>query len=252
MNRQIEQSAIDIPAGGGIFAHYRALWFFMFNRKKGENKKKMGRYFARLVMTELEEFTRLEEKKLLDVGGGRGFFCLVFKQERNCAAINLEPFPKEIDYPETVQGMGHNLPFPRESFDIVLSRGVLEHIPPHLQQPTVNDMYRVTRRGGLCYILIPPWYNPHAGHNLKPFHILPFTVAKRLRRLVFGNKIVENSYAEAHLYKITFRRMKKMIETAGFEIAGVKDTHLRLHFMARIPVLRELFIPAAAFIAFKR
>ncbi len=232
--------------------HYRALWFFTFNRKKGDNKKKMGRYFARLVMKELEEFTPLEGKKLLDVGGGRGFFCSMFKKERNCFAVNLEPFPKEIDYHPTIQGLAHELPFPDESFDIVLCRGVLEHIPPDMQRPSVNDMFRVTRKKGICYILIPPWYTPHAGHNLKPFHIFPFGVAKRLRRLVFGNKIVENSYAEAHLYKITFQRMKRMIEAAGFEILGVKDTHLRLHFMARIPLLRELFIPAAAFIAIKR
>lgn len=252
MKRPIEQSVIDVPASGGMFGHYRALWFFTFNRKKGDNKKKMGRYFARLVMAELEEFIPLEGKNLLDVGGGRGFFCSVFKQERHNLAVNLEPFPKEIDYTDTVQGMGHNLPFSDNAFDIVLCRGVLEHIPTALQQPTVNDMFRVTRRGGICYILIPPWYNPHAGHNLKPFHIFPFALAKRLRRLVFGNKIVENSYAEAHLYKITFRRMKRMIETAGFEILGVRDTHLRLHFLAKIPLLRELFIPAAAFIAVRR
>ncbi len=252
MGLQIQNNRNGNLASGGISSHYRALWFFTFHRKKEGNKKIMGEYFARLVMGELEEYTSLEGKRLLDVGGGRGFFCSMFRDERFCSAINLEPFPKELDYPLTVQGLAHELPFPDEHFDVVLCRGVLEHIPIAMQQPSVNDMFRVTRKGGICYILIPPWYNPHAGHNLKPFHLLPFGLAKRLRRLFFGNKITENSYAEAQLYKITFLRMKRMIEAAGFEILGVKDTHLRLHFMAHIPLLREVLIPAAAFIAGKK
>ena len=32
--------------------------------------------------------------------------------------------------------------------------------------------------------------------------------------------------------------MKKMIEQAGFQIVDMKDTHLRFHFMCRVPFKR--------------
>ena len=115
----------------------------------------------------------------------------------------------------------------------------------------MNEMYRVTKTGGICYIMIPPWYNPHAGHSLKPFHIFPFKLAKFLRQLFFRNKINGNSFEEAGLYPITFKRMLKMISTSGFNVVATKDTHFRLHFLTRIPVIREIAVPSAVFILAK-
>ena len=40
-------------------------------------------------------------------------------------------------------------------------------------------------------------------------------------------------------------------EKSGFEIIDMKDTHLRFHFLCRIPILREFLIPAVAFIVKK-
>ena len=107
------------------------------------------------------------------------------------------------------------------------------------------------KKDGLGYLVIPPWFNPHAGHGLKPFHIFPFKVAKFLRNIFFNKKVRYNSLEEVSLYKITFRKMKKMIEKAGFQIIDMKDTHLRFHFMCKVPFLREFLIPAVAFIVKK-
>ena len=76
-------------------------------------------------------------------------------------------------------------------------------------------------------------------------------MAKFLRELIFGNKIDANSYEEAGLYPITFRRMLKMISKSGFKILDTKDTHLRLHFLTKIPIIREVAVPAVSFILTK-
>lgn len=39
-----------------------------------------------------------------------------------------------------------------------------------------------------------------------------------------------------------------MISLSGFKVIATKDTHLGLHFLTRIPVLREITIPAVAFL----
>ena len=103
-------------------------------------------------------------------------------------------------------------------------------------------MYRVLKKGGFCYGMMLPWYNPHAGHGLKPFHYFPFKVAKFLRGLISSKKITANSYAGKHLYPITFRKMLKMVSDSGFDLVATRDTHLRLHFLTRIPLVREVAV----------
>ena len=240
-----------------LWNHYRKLWSFAFNRFKGNNYQLMGEYLAEILITEIEEFavnsnfTPLWNKNVLDVGGARGEFCRVISERRKCNSINLDPYLGKYIWPKTIIGIADSMPFKDNTFDLVICRGVLEHIPTEKQHLSVNEIYRVTKTGGICYILIPPWYNPHAGHGLKPFHILPFGLAKYLRQLIFRKKINENSFEEVGLYTITFKRMLKMISTSGFEVRVTKDTHFRLHFLTRIPVIREIAVPSVAFILTK-
>jgi SAM-dependent methyltransferase len=235
-----------------LFDHYRKLLFYTFNRFKGNNYSLMSEYFAQILITEIEEFMPLENKKVLDVGGAKGEFCKVIATKRKCDAINLDPYPGEYVWPKTQIGFADNIPFDNNKFDLVICRGVLEHIPTKKQQQCVNEMYRVTKTGGICYLMIPPWYNPHAGHSLKPFHTLPFKLARFLRQLIFRNRINADSLEEMGLYPVTFKSMLQMILTSGFEVISTKDTHFKLHFLTKIPVIREIGVPAVAFILTKK
>jgi len=240
-----------------LLNHYRKLWFFNFNRFKSNNYQLMREYFAEILIMDVERFMPLQDKKVLDVGGATGTFCRTISRKRSCRAINLDPHavkynPGEPVWPQTTVGFADNIPYDDNEFDLVICRGVLEHIPVEKQQKSVNEMYRVTKVGGICYILIPPWYNPHAGHRLKPFHVLPFKVAKYLRQLFFRKKIDASSLAELGLYPITFRRMLDMISASGFRLLTTRDSHFRLHVLTRIPLIREIMVPAAAFILTKQ
>lgn len=222
----------------------------------------MREYFAQVCIGELEEFISLWNKRVLDVGGARGEFCKIINKKRNCDTINLDPYPdryiwspylnKSI-WPNTKIGFADNMPFEDNEFDIVICRGVLEHIPKPKQQQSINEIYRVLKKKeGIGYVMISPWYNPNAGHELKPFHVFPFRIAKYLREAIFKKKINVPSFEEASLYPITFRGMLKMLSVSGFKIVATKDTHLRLHFLTRIPIIREMLIPSVVFILRKR
>ncbi|KKP75956.1 MAG: hypothetical protein UR73_C0031G0004 [candidate division WS6 bacterium GW2011_GWF1_35_23] len=234
-----------------ILKHYSKLIFFNGNRFKGNNSLEMRKYFAKIFVHDIEKFVPLKGKKFLDVGGARGEFCAEISSLRKVEATNLDPKLRDPIFKNTIKGFANEIPFKDETFDIVLCRGVMEHIPFDLQQPSVDEIYRVTKKGGYCYFVIPPWYNPHAGHGLKPFHIFPFKVAKFLRNCIFRSNIRENSLAEMSYYPVTFRKMKKMIERGGYKIIGTQDIHFRLHFMTRIPILNEILVPAVAFIGRK-
>jgi len=233
-----------------LISHFRKLIYFNFNRFKGDKYAKMREYFAQIFLNDIEQFILLKDKKVLDVGGANGEFCKFLNKARNCDAINLEPFPKKAIW-RTMRAFADKMPFKSNSFGVVLFRGVLEHIPPKKQQPSLNEIYRVMEKGGVGYFIIPPWYNSHAGHGFKPFHIFPFKVAKFLRELFFREKLPFNSFEDYFLFKITFKKMKNMIKKEGFEIVDMLDTHFRLHFMTKIPLLREILVPAVAFIVRK-
>jgi SAM-dependent methyltransferase len=208
----------------------------------------MREYFARILISEVEEFTILNNKKVLDVGGSRGEFCQVLNKERACNAINLDPNPGKYIWEKTIVGRAEKIPFKNNEFDLVINRGVLEHIPTENHQLCINEMYRVTKKNGICYMLVPMWFNFHAGHSLKPFHLFPFKIAKFLRQLIFRNKITGNSFEEENLYKTTYKGTSTLIKNSRFKILSTKDAHFRLHFLTRIPLLREFSVPAVAFI----
>ena len=230
-----------------ILKHYKNLIFFAFKRFEGDNYSSMRNYFAKVLILDLEGYLTLNNKKIIDVGGSTGEISKYIGENFDCEIVNLEPEPIENVW-ETVKGSANEIPYEDNYFDLVLFRNVLEHIPPNKQQSSLDEIFRVLRNGGFGYFVIPPWYSFHGGHHLKPFHILPFNLAKFLRNIFFKMKFEENSLDEAMLFKITYQKMYRMIKDSGFKLIDTKDTHLRLHFLTKIPVLREFTIPAIAFI----
>jgi len=118
-------------------------------------------------------------------------------------------------------------------------------------QQCVNEMYRVTKEGGLCYISIPPWYAPFAGHACMPFHYLPYRVARRLAVLFYKTPLIPpdaKSWDEYGISSITFKKMRRIISKSGFRLLSTKDHHFRLHFLTKIPMIREVAVPVVAFI----
>jgi len=215
----------------------------------------MRAYFADILIKEVEDFVPLAGKKVLDVGGASGIFCKVLSEKRNCTAYNLDPAPvkyspckDEVIWPDTKIGFAEKIPFECNEFDLVICRAVLEHIPHLKQQASIEEIYRVTKKGGLAYIAIPPWYCPFAGHAVRPFHYLPFKYAKALAKLLYNKNITANSWQEIELFPISFRKMLRFISKSKFKILATKDTHFRMHFLTKIPLIREITVPSAAFI----
>jgi SAM-dependent methyltransferase len=235
-----------------LWDHYRRLWFYNFHRFEGDNARQMRDYFARVAIGEIEQFLPLAGCKVLDVGGARGEFCAALHRFRGCDATNLEIAACDFLWDRNVIASADAIPFADSTFDAVVCRGVIEHIPPERQLPSLREIRRVLKPGGVAYLVIPPWYNPHAGHRLKPFHALPFPVAKFLRQAIFRKKVAGNNRAQLGLHPVTFARMRRLVAGAGLSLLATRDTHFRLHFLTALPIVRELFVPAVAFLATKR
>jgi len=239
---------LGVEVAVNFISHYKKLFFFLRHRFESDNYAKMRGYLSTVLVQDVSRFINLKGKRVLDVGGSSGEFCSFLTTEFGCSAVNLDPNPPKKHFKNTVKAFADNIPFKDNHFDFVICRGVLEHIPAGKRKKSVDEIYRVLKRGGTAYFVVPPWFNPHAGHMFKPFHILPFRLAKFLRGLIFGEEIVWNSYAEATLHPITFAESKRLFTRAGFKLLTTLDTHLRMHFFTKVPVLREFMVPAVTFV----
>jgi SAM-dependent methyltransferase len=101
----------------------------------------------------------------LDVGAGLKFTI-------HDRIVNLEIF----DYPSTdVLSLGDNIPFPDETFDVVFSSAVLEHVSNPFD--VAREKLRVLKRGGLLFSGMP-FLQPEHGY---PHHYFNATLQGHLQ-----------------------------------------------------------------------
>lgn len=220
-----------------IIRHYLTLIKFASRGNKGFYEAR--EYLAEILIEELEEFIDLRGKKVLDIGGERGEFCKILSEKRNCQAINLEPRKLNFVH-KTIRGRADKLPFKNGEFDLVLLRGVLQHIPTEQKLKSLGEMRRVLKNGGIAYLMIPPWWSPLSGQNIKPFQYFGFPIAKHFSNTIMRRKISASNLAELGLWPMTFRLTVSYIKQANFKILKTTDILGRFHFLTKIPVINEL------------
>lgn len=194
-----------------IVRHYLIL--ARFARRGDQGFYQAREYLAEVLIEELEEFVDLKNKKVLDIGGERGEFAKILSEKRNCQAVNVEPFKHPQGFVhKTILARAEKLPFKNGEFDLVLLRGVLQHIPTEKKLKSLKEIERVLKPGGIFYLMIPPWYAPLSGQNIKPFQYFGFKIARHLRNSVFSSNIQANSLAELGLWPMTFCHTEKLIK----------------------------------------
>lgn len=110
----------------------------------------------RALEASIREVLRLASNRMLDAGCGDGApFTRKFSSEATVVGIDLiRDLP--ADLPMTCGDLSR-LPFTDESFSIVFSRSVFEHlIEP---DKVMNEIHRTLRPGGFCVILTPNRYD---------------------------------------------------------------------------------------------
>lgn len=163
------------------------------------------RYYACLAQDtaiQLEEYTDLAGRVVLDVGGGPGHFTAAFRQ-RGARSCLIEPDLTELTSRgsaprDAMLGDGYALPVRDGCADVCFSSNVLEHVADPAK--FIDEMVRATRPGGLIYLSFTNWYSPWGGHEMSPWHYLG--AARAERRYVRGHgKLPKNRYGSG-LYPI--------------------------------------------------
>jgi hypothetical protein len=157
----------------------------MFNRfADNRNKSSVA---SQLRFKRFSFFLSLLERvptpvSILDVGGTEQFWSnnqFLPNEERKVTIMNLETTQQVSDHFTYVSCDARMLPFESQSFDVVFSNSVIEHVGGFKQQKQMAD--EVMRVGKRYFIQTPNLYFPIEPHFVFPFfQFLPVPVRARL------------------------------------------------------------------------
>lgn len=147
----------------------------------------------------VQEMEDLEPNRILDLGSATGFKALALQHLfPNARITGIDPDHRAIDiartmashidrrhFPHTptyVVGAGEHLPYPDQSFDLIICAQVIEHVQD--VNSCLNEIARVLKSGGYLYIEAPNYIwplEPHLGILVPP--LCPKPIMRLLARL---------------------------------------------------------------------
>jgi SAM-dependent methyltransferase len=125
--------------------------------------------------------------------------------------------------------------------DLVVCASVIEHVSK--KQALVANIRRNLRPGGGLYLSFPPFLSFGGGHQLKPLHYLPESVAICIgkRRGSIGPDVTgyANLFGDWGLYRTSISGVRRLLLRGGFRIVECRARFLGLN-TTRLPVFADL------------
>jgi SAM-dependent methyltransferase len=201
------------------------------------------RFYSALAedsVTQLQAFAGLGGARVLDVGGGPGYFAQAFERAgASYVAVDVDVADDGPVGGRALRASGTELPLRDASVDIAYSSNVVEHVrePERL----LREMARVTVPGGLVFVSFTVWWSPWGGHETAPWHYLGGGYARRRYRRQHG-KEPKNRYGESLFAYGVADAIRWSRSVPGLRPEAVLP---RYHpwwaaWVVRLPILREL------------
>lgn len=156
------------------------------------------------------------EERVLDVGCGTGSLAIALKASVGQTGLvhgidasaemikvaNRNALRASVDVNFMV-GLGEAIPFPNETFDLVVSQLAIHHLPDDLKLSAIKEMHRVLKPNGRCMIV-----------DFEP----PKSIAGRFATRIFLSPMME----------INVKNYRPLMEEAGFNDIETGNTRHRL------------------------
>lgn len=176
-----------------------------FESYASDKNLKSRKQKAQKIISVLKKFKDLKKSTILDIGVGFGV--ITSELAKCCNKINGVDI---IDARKSTEGYQFkkvgdaSLPFKNESFDIVVSNYVLEHVRD--QKKHINEINRVLKKGGICYLSTPNKFWPVESHYKLPFlSMLPKKIAR------FYLKIFRKDVEEYDITHLSYSQILKLV-----------------------------------------
>jgi len=213
-------------------------------------------------------FGDLEGKRVLDIGCGLGGKSVAYAEAGAVVTgVDLDPrhaggasrYARKMESSiEVVTGDASDLPFLRDSFDIVIANDSMEHFAR--PAPALGEFARVTRPGGSVFLFFTPWGSPLASHLYDHIHtpwchlIYSEKMLRQLLELSLSRRGNADPAGEAARMMDEYRTSNNRIDVARYRRILDEVPSLELVFeelkpprfgmlrpLTAVPVVGELF-----------
>jgi SAM-dependent methyltransferase len=192
----------------------------------------------------LARYCPIAGARLVDVGGGPGWFAQVYR-ELGAAAVFVERDAELLGSDSSavrtgaIVGDGLALPFPDGAFDVVHSSNVIEHVGA--PDAFFSELVRVAAPGATIFLAFTNWWSPFGGHETAPWHWLGGERAARRYERRHGAP-PKNRYGRS-LFPLHVSSVLRMVRAEPR--VELVDALPRYHpswarFVVRVPLLREI------------
>lgn len=129
-------------------------WCYLPEKEKNENLK----IIRNNEWQAIEKYIK-PNGKFLDIGCGTGFILNKVNEEKQCIAVGIDPNPgvcgvkSANENIEIINAFSEELPFENESFDVVYSSHVLEHV--NSLPKTLDEISRVMKKNAVAILIVP-------------------------------------------------------------------------------------------------
>ncbi len=171
---------------------------------------------AEKIIRILEQERSLLGAKILDIGAGAGVIAAQLAERGGAMgkvdAVDLEDQRIVHEGFTFTRVEGTTLPFPEESFDVVVSNHVIEHVGDRSAQlDHLREIHRVLRGDGLAYLAVPNrWALVEPHYGLAFLSWLPRRIADSYLR-VTRNRTPYDCHPPGPL------RLRRLLRTAGLQ-----------------------------------
>ena len=260
-------AAVDVVIASLVSAMLGTRLLLRLSRKPGTSdyvggtlRTNLGNALAFLIKT-VPNFRQLIANRIvLDYGCGLGWQALAMAKEgaRRVVGIDIRLLNQARSHAEQY-GFGDKVSFVDRlepemmgAFDVVLSCSSFEHLadPPSV----LCQMGKAARPGGIVIIsFAEPWYSPRGSH-MDFFTKVPWT------NILFSESSVMEARShfrsdgarryedvEGGLNRMTLSKFERIIRNSGLRIEFLRYYPVKgLPVVGKIPLVRELFVSAAA------
>lgn len=137
---------------------------------------------------------------------------LTIRDENHTRYGSFPPQPPSEGWFPFVSGDAMELPFRSQSFDLVVSFEVLEHLPDDMK--AMGEVYRVLKPNGGFFFTVPNRWWIFETHGAK-IPGLPFIPWNRVPFLSYLPKVLHDRIAKARIY--TIKQVKALTSRSGFQ-----------------------------------
>ncbi|WP_438358033.1 class I SAM-dependent methyltransferase [Brevibacillus dissolubilis] len=213
-------------------------------------------------------------KAVLDIGcggGGKTCYYATYKPSK-IVGIDIVPhyadeanaFAKEKgldDIAHFVTGDSAAMPFEDESFDTIIMNDAMEHVGE--PEKTLEECFRVLKKGGHIYINFPPYYHPFGAHlsdaigipwvhSIFPEHALIQAYKQLVKPLPDGEERIGFRFSTnemgqetiSYINRMTISRFRRIQQGVKHPSVYEREIPLRnqLAGLAKLPGFREYFV----------